>query len=699
MYQNIKTMKRIRATALVLGAVALWILLPFYFQLDSSVSRAEENHPGLPDLRAQLTGAPIANVTPTGLATYDTWTFNGTTIRSFTVDVSSVNLPSNTALGVFLNGTNVGQITLNPQRRGELRLSTLNGGTVPTVMSGDTLTVRNGATVVLTGTFSAPATPSPSPSGSPGNHIRLYASLTGAAIGDIIPRGFASYETRSNNNNRELEVFVNSVNLPNGTSLSVVVGDVTVGQLTLNNRQGRFELESNVPTITSGTTIAIRNGATTILAGTFSSTFPTPSPTVSPTVSPSPSPSGSPTPTPQPPRSFSARLRGSNVVPAVTTNGKGLGFVRLNQAQTQITVHLHYFRLSSAATVITINGPALPGANAPVIFTLTNSGGTSGHTPPQTFDVTAAQIVQIRAGLWYFNVSTVTNPTGEIRGQIRANNHRDDYQGDGYADVSVLRSSNNSWYILNTRDFSFTARTMGQAGDINVQGDYDGDGIADLAMFTPATGNWQIRRSESGATVNYRFGQAGDVPVVGDYDGDGRNDLAVFRPSSGAWYIQNSFDGSFTSLSWGMNGDRPVSGDFDGDGLNDVAVFRPSNGGWYIFQSGTQTMLAMQWGMDGDRAVSGDFDGDGATDIAVFRPANGTWYINRSSDGGFSAAQFGASGDVTVACDYDGDGISDIAVYRPDNGYWYILRSSDNALGAYQFGIATDKPSQVAYTP
>ncbi len=690
MFQNIKLAKRIRTTALILGAVALWILLPFYFQLDSSVSQANENQPDVSGLRAVLTGSPIANVTPIGLGAYDSWTQGTTTVRTLTVNVNSVNLPANTALGVFLNGTSIGQITLNSMRHGELRLTTANGGTVPTVVSGNTLAVRNGATVVLTGAFSAPATPSPSPSGSPGSQVRLYASLIGAAIGDVLPRGFASYETRFNNS-RELEVFVNSVNLPNGTILSVVVGGAVVGQLTLNNRQGRFELESNVPTIISGSTIAIRNGATTILSGTFSSTFPSPSPSVSPSGSPSP------TPTPQPARAFSASLRGSSVVPAVTTDARGLGFVRLNQAQTQITVNLRYFRLSSAATVVTINGPALPGANAPVIFTLTNPGGTSGNIATQTFNVTAAQIVQIRAGLWYFQISTVTKPTGEIRGQIRSNNHRDDYQGDGYTDVSVLRSSNNSWYILNTRDMSFTARTMGQAGDINVQGDYDGDGIADLAMFTPATGNWKIDRSQFGSTVDYRFGQAGDIPVVGDYDGDGRNDLAVFRPSNGVWYIQNSFDGSFTSTAWGMNGDRPVSGDFDGDGLNDVAVFRPSNGSWYIFQSGTQTMFAMQWGINGDRPVSGDFDGDGATDIAVYR--GGAWYVHRSSDGAFSATNFGMASDIPVTCDYDGDGISDIAVYRPDNGYWYILRSSDNALGAYQFGVATDKPSQVAYTP
>jgi hypothetical protein len=123
MYRNIKLMKRIRATALILGAAALWILLPFYFQIDSSVSRAQGSNHNLPDLRAQLTGSPIAGMTPRGMADYDTVTFNNTTVRTLSVTVSTVNLAANTALGVFLNGTNIGQITLNSQGRGTLSLS------------------------------------------------------------------------------------------------------------------------------------------------------------------------------------------------------------------------------------------------------------------------------------------------------------------------------------------------------------------------------------------------------------------------------------------------------------------------------------------------------------------------------------------------------------------------------------------------
>src|SRR5207237_7919298 len=131
--------------------------------------------------------------------------------------------------------------------------------------------------------------------------------------------------------------------------------------------------------------------------------------------------------------------------------------IALNEAETQITVHLGYFGLSSAVSTITINGPAMPGENASVIFTLANPGGTMGRIEPQTFDVTAEQIAQLRAGTWYFLVSTADHTTGEIRGQIRPLNRRDDFDGDGCTDLGVVRSGNgampdaaNNWYILNS---------------------------------------------------------------------------------------------------------------------------------------------------------------------------------------------------------------------------------------------------------
>ena len=718
-----KSKSRFRSTFLILSAIALWVAVPYFVQFGAD---AQTNTNNLPDLVAVLSAPSPTNSTTaaSGISTYDVREVNGATLRVLSVNANGVNVAAGTVVNVFLNANQIGTMTIDAARHGQLTLSTaMPNTTVPMVVSGNTLSVKNGATTVLSGTFAAPATPSPSvspshsptvsptasPSGTPNAPIRLFAPLSGSAIDGIVPRGTSIYETW--NTRRTLSVYVSYVNVPNGTVLSVMLGGASIGNITIQNRGGSLRLTNDnggtVPTVASGAIISVKNGATTVLSGTFSATPPTPTPHVTPTGTPTgtPSPTVSPTPngTPMPhvPRAFAANLRGQNVVPPVTTTGRGHGFIVLNPAETEIRVHLGYFNLSSAPTAITINGPALAGENGAVVFTLTNPTGSLTSVQTQTFAVSEDQVEQLRDGLFYFNISTVAHPTGEIRGQIRTIHRRGDFDGDGFSDVSVLRSANsvNNWYILNSSDSTLSVRTMGQTGDINVQGDYDGDGMVDLAMFTPSTGTWTIRRSATSTTVTHRFGQQGDTPMVGDFDGDGINDLTVFRPSNGTWYVYRSSDNGYTIQRWGLSGDKPVSGDFDGDGQNDLAVFRPSNGNWYVFKSSTQSMLALHWGLNGDKPVSGDFDGDGTVDIAIFRPSNGNWYIYNTLDGSTTIRHFGLAGDVPVACEYDGDGRTDIAVFRPSDGNWYIWESSSDSLTVYRFGLSTDTPSQTIYAP
>ena len=724
---------KIRLLILTAAAIAVWVGLPFILQ--NATSHADST-PTTSTLVANLSGSPIASVTPTGIGVYTTAMLGtNTATRSLRVEVSTVNLPAGTSLTVFHKTTSIGTIMLDAMHHGILLLTTNNGGVVPMVVSGDALSVKNGTAVVLSGAFTAPPTPTPTatptgtptgtptphtptptPTGTPTPATRLFAPLSGGSIGGIVPRGLGEYTSQGTM--RLLEVYVSYVNLPENTVLAVSVGETAIGNITLHNHGGCLRLgntagTANVPVITAGTTLTIKNGTATVLAGTFSATPPTPTPTPTPSGSPSPTPSHTPTPTPSPngtpapATAFSANLRGANEVPAVTSDGRGCAFIRINSAGTEISVRVAYVHLGTAATTITINGPAAIDANGPVIFTIANTGGTSGMTAPQTFAVTAAQIAQLRNGVWYVNISTTGNTTGEIRGQIRSVNRRADFTGDGLSDIAVMRTVNgaapdnasNEWYILNSDDSTVSLQRMGQVGDINVQGDYDGDGIADIAMFTPSTGMWQIRRSETGEVSNTRFGIGGDVPVVGDYDGDSINDIAVFRPSNGTWYISRSSDGSVTTTRWGLSGDRPVTGDFDGDGNNDLAVFRPSDGNWYVNRSSDGGLLAMHWGANGDQPVAGDFDGDGTADIAVFRPSDGNWYIYRSWDGDARVYHFGLAGDIPTACEFDGDGITDIAVFRPADGNWYIMRSADNSFGAYHFGLPTDRPLPAIYTP
>ena len=61
-----------------------------------------------------------------------------------------------------------------------------------------------------------------------------------------------------------------------------------------------------------------------------------------------------------------------------------------------------------------------PGANAGVLFdfSFVIPSATSGTIPAQTFAISAAQVAQLKAGQFYFNIHTTNFGGGEIRGQI-----------------------------------------------------------------------------------------------------------------------------------------------------------------------------------------------------------------------------------------------------------------------------------------
>jgi hypothetical protein len=157
------------------------------------------------------------------------------------------------------------------------------------------------------------AAPLASPLPTPFTVTRLFAPLSGAAIGGVAPAGGGIYASATTSGfsletaGPALYVLVRNVNLPVGTVLDVMVGAANVGQITLRTTgQGELHLEgSGVPAVAAGTTLAVKNGAATILAGVFSATpppFPTPSPrpSVTPFPTPSPRPSVTPFPTPSP---------------------------------------------------------------------------------------------------------------------------------------------------------------------------------------------------------------------------------------------------------------------------------------------------------------------------------------------------------------------------------------------------------------
>ncbi len=272
-----------------------------------------------------------------------------------------------------------------------------------------------------------------------------------------------------------------------------------------------------------------------------------------------------------------------------------------------------------------------------------------------------------------------------------------DYEGDGRADVSVFRPSENKWFIYRSFDGQIIQQIFAVAGDVPVPADYDGDGKTDIAIFRGSSGDWWYLSSVNGAQVQTHWGANGDIPRPSDFDGDGRADFIVFRQGENNWYRLGS-TGLFSAVNFGLAGDKPVTGDFNGDGKSDVAIYRPSTGDWWWRSSADNVQRATRWGISTDIPAPADYDGDGKTDFAVYRPSEGVWYIYNSSNGSFTIQRFGLAEDKPVPADYDGDGRADIAVFRPSTGIWYLLRSSAG-FTAQQFGISSDVPTPNAFVP
>jgi hypothetical protein len=697
--QNNKRNQILKAV-LVVAAIVGWAAIPF---LNRGADAA-----GIPILvRTANLVAPSGSVNPHGLATYQLYADGN---RELEVEIEDVNLPAGTSLAAVVDGVTVGQIILAADQRGRLKLRTEDGQTVPVTNDGSTVQVLNGSTVLVSGvlngggpnpTPSPTGSPSPSPTGSPTgtpgpspsptgspNEFGLFAGLSGPTINGVLPGGYAEFEVHSSR--LELEVRVRQVNLPAGTQLAVSVNTTAVGNLFLESGgEGRLRLRTDngqtVPQIVAGDTITLRLNSTTILSGTFAG-FTGPSPSPSPTGTPGPTPS----PSPSLGRSFESHLTGAGVQPPVQTAATGEIKVTLNAAETQASIFGEFHNLGSNQTGARIESMV---GDTTVVHDLGVVGGQNGNFATVTINVSAAQVQQLRTGLWSAVITSVNNPAGEIRGTFIARSNRADFDGDGSNDIAVFRPSTGTWYSLNGSGFA--SQTQGTAGDRVVSADYDGDGKTDAATlrFENNLGRWEIRRSSDAGTTVDIFGVPGDIPVRGDYDGDGRSDIAVYRPSTGFWYIKTTSDFGFKSYHFGEPGDLASPADMDGDGKDDVVVFRPSTGMWYWLGSSNGGFAAVHFGETGDVPVRGDFEGDGKADYAVFRPTTGMWYILHSSGIGFRAVHFGVNGDVPVAGNYDADRQADIAVFRPSTGMWYILRSAEGAFQQAHFGVEGDIPA------
>ncbi|MEO6454754.1 MAG: CHRD domain-containing protein, partial [Ginsengibacter sp.] len=110
-------------------------------------------------------------------------------------------------------------------------------------------------------------------------------------------------------------------------------------------------------------------------------------------------------------------LQASQEGPGVISSASGVVIVKYNTATNFLQLFGNYRNLTAAISVSHIHGPAGPGASAPPIITLNNSGGTTG-TLSITATLTDPQEIDLLAGNMYTNVHTATYAGGEIRAQL-----------------------------------------------------------------------------------------------------------------------------------------------------------------------------------------------------------------------------------------------------------------------------------------
>jgi hypothetical protein len=135
------------------------------------------------------------------------------------------------------------------------------------------------------------ASPTPTATPTPGVGVNVEIRLIGASINGVVPEGEAEVERESEGTH--FKVSVNHVNLPDGTTLNVLVDGVKIGTITLSQQRGEIRLRADrgqpVPPIVNGTTVAVTDAAgATLLGGTFNSSLPNPNGTPTPTPTPTP---------------------------------------------------------------------------------------------------------------------------------------------------------------------------------------------------------------------------------------------------------------------------------------------------------------------------------------------------------------------------------------------------------------------------
>ena len=396
-----------------------------------------------------------------------------------------------------------------------------------------------------------------------------------------------------------------------------------------------------------------------------------------------------------------------------------------------MTVSLYYSGLSGLVTGGHLHGPAAPGENAEVLFSLNPTPGTSGSVVNVTFALTPSHVADLKAGRHYLDLHSSGFLDGEIRGQLTVDpvmtttlsgqqqvpGNASQATGRGFVSLNALQTQ--ALVTLRWNDLTNAATVAhlhsarsGVNGEIVCElmppAAVSGEVVDVLCNLTPAQASLLKAR---GLNLNLHSTAFPDGEIRGqlkrtwnpcDFEGDGRSDPTVVRNTGTRleWWIRLS-SGGMEHFVWGLpqdfNSTSLLCPDVDGDGKADATVWRSGTPSVFWSRLSTGGMRTQEWGREGDDPrMIGDYDGDGKDDYTVYRASTpSAYWILESSTGAVRATLWGTAGDLPLSTpDYDGDGRTDFGVRR---GAFTWQKGSTGVHDALFWGVPSDASQSADY--